>query len=268
MTRIAAGTAIPNQPSIDDRLTGAVNAATSVETERTRSSGDAGPDRPAPLQCLANQSAPADATAFVRGLRQWEGEVSFMYVDTRGYVTTGIGHLLKSSSDAEKLPWRHSTTGQPATPAEIRCAFERLSHVAADYKREHPDAKGLPLKTAERVSDLVLPDGYATKLAATRVNGEFLKGLRHLFPAFDSFPMPAQRALVDMSYSLGVGGIEHKFPKLVAACREPIPDFATAAAESHRSSSRESRNRATNQLFLEAARLTQSIQVLPREIRS
>lgn len=191
-----------------------------------------------------------------------------MYVDTRGHVTTGIGHLLETAGDASKLPWQHSVTGQRATPTEIKSAFERLSQVAADHTREHPDAKGLPLKTAAQVSDLVLPEGYATKLAAARVNGEFLEGLRDLFPAFDSFPMPAQRALVDMAYTLGVGGLEHKFPKLVAACRQPNPDFATAAAESHRSSSRESRNHATNHLFLEAARLTQSVQGLTREIRS
>lgn len=239
--------------------------------ERTRSSdcaGDAGLDRPAPTQGVRSGQVVADAGRFLKELKRWEGEHPFMYVDTRGHVTTGIGHLLKTPNDALKLPWQHGTTGQPATQADIKAAFERVADAWTEHKHDHPEAKGMPLNRCVEVSDLVLPAGYSAKLATDRLNGEFLKGLRGVFPSFDSFPMPAQRALVDMAYNLGVARLEQKFPRLVAACRAPAPDFATAAAESHRSSSRESRNRATRDLFLEAARLREGVQVMPREIRS
>lgn len=273
MTRIA-GTSAPGQTSIEGPLTNAAGAAPNVATVDVSGSPphgvplDAGPDRPLPTQCTGARAVPLDGSVFLREITRWEGEQRNMYIDTRGYVTTGIGHLLQTSGDALKLPWQHSSTGQPATPAEIKSAFGRLAQAWVDYKSSHPDAKGLPQTNCERASDLVLPGNLPTKLAVARLNGEFLKGLRKTFPAFDSFPMPAQRALVDMAYNLGVAKLERRFPRLVAACRQPRPDFATAAAESHRSSSRESRNRATYNLFMDASRLTESVQVLKREIRS
>ena len=78
----------------------------------------------------------------------------------------------------------------------------------------------------------MLPDGAANQLAVDRLEKDFLKGLRGLFPGFDGYPQPAQRALVDMAYTLGVSGLEKKFPRVVKACREG--EFADAAKHSHR----------------------------------
>lgn len=189
-----------------------------------------------------------------------------MYVDTRGYVTTGVGHLLKNAAAALDLPWQHQATGRLATPAEVRAAFEHVCERWADYKRENPNGKGLPAKKFESVSDLVLPDGLATKLARDRLQGEFLPKLKELFPGFDRYPVPAQRALVDMGYNLGVDGLKKKFPTFVAACRDG--NFGVAAAECERSSSRKERNDATRSLLLEAAQLNASVRTLSREVRS
>jgi len=270
MTRIAPGNGTPNQPSIDGPLARAASAtlepaaavgagARARETER--------PDQPAPLGGVGNARGAADASAFLKEIKRWEGEHPNLYVDTRGYVTTGIGHLLKTADDAAKLPWLHSGTGRAATAAEVKAAFARVAQAGADFKRANPNVNGLSAKAYEKFSDLVLPEGLSAKLATDRLNGEFLKGLRKTFPAFNSYPMPAQRALVDMAYNLGVAKLEHKFPNLVAACRKNPPDFATAAAESHRSTCRHARNDATRGLFEQAARLTASIQQFPREIR-
>jgi GH24 family phage-related lysozyme (muramidase) len=270
MTRIAAGNGTPGQPSIDGALAHVANATSEPYAAAGGVAGTRGADgldRPAPLGGVGSGHVAAEATAFLKDLKAWEGEHPNLYVDTRGFVTTGIGHLLKTADDAAKLPWLHRGTGRAATAEEVKAAFARVAQAGADFKRANPNANGLSAKAYEKFSDLVLPAGVSAKLATDRLNGEFLKGLRRMFPAFNSYPMPAQRALVDMAYNLGVGKLEHKFPTLVDACRENPPNFGTAAAESRRSSCRQDRNDATRSLFEHAARLTASVQQIPREIR-
>ena len=38
-------------------------------------------------------------------LFQYEGKIPHMYLDTKGYVTVGIGHLLKDVAAAQKVPF-------------------------------------------------------------------------------------------------------------------------------------------------------------------
>ena len=272
MTRIAAGTGTPTQPSIDDPPAKAVStppsAGPAIAPEGTRShsvAGDAGADRPAPAQSPGGRPAATDAGVFLKALKHWEGEHRFMYVDTRGYVTTGIGHLLKTPEAALGLPWRHAKTGQPATPAEVRSTFARVREAAAQFKQDNPNSKGIPPATCQKLSDLVLPEGLAPRLATRRLHTEFLPDLRKLFPGFDRYPLPAQHAIVDMGYNLGVAKLKHDFPAFVAACR--AGNFVDAAKESHRSSCREERNRATADLLGQAAQLNASIRTVTREIR-
>jgi GH24 family phage-related lysozyme (muramidase) len=223
-------------------------------------------DRPAAPSTAAPSGGRSDAQTFLKDVKRWEGEHRFMYVDGRGYVTTGIGHLLKNTDEALKLPWLHRGTGRPATPAEVRSAFERVAQEWADYKRGHPNGNGYGATHYADKSDLLLPQGEATRLALGRLNKEFLGGLRKLFPDFDRYPLPAQRGLVDMAYNLGVGKLEKTFPNFVDACRRG--DFGAAADECKRSSSRKERNDATQALFREAAQLNATVRTFTREIRS
>ena len=71
-------------------------------------------------------------------------------------------------------------------------------------------------------------------------------------PGFDSYPLPARRALIEMAYDLGVGRLG-RFGPLIAACEQR--DFRKAAQHCHRWTSRHARNEATRNLFLDAANL-------------
>jgi GH24 family phage-related lysozyme (muramidase) len=278
MTRIAAGTAGPNQPFVNTSPAHAQAAPTAATAGSTASAvprtvtGDVGPDRPTPPSTGLQPHATIDAHAFYADLLRWENDKPFMYADTRGFVTTGIGNKLANAQQAIALPWLHSRTGQPATPAEVLAAFERVRARYAELRRDDPEAK----KSAgagyyEQTSDLVLPPGATSALAIGRLERDFLPGLRRLFPAFDAYPLPAQRALVDMIYTLGESGLKTKFPTVVTACRDG--NFAKAAAYCHRRAQPnehrqgDERNIWTRNMFLEAARLTVSVQTLPREVR-
>jgi GH24 family phage-related lysozyme (muramidase) len=261
MTRIAPGTQLPNQTSFDDLLpnTGAAadpTVTTAAASARPGAGGrDAGVDQPAPRKVGTQMRAAIDTRALLTELTRWEGCCSHMYVDTRGFVTTGIGNMLPNAEAAIALPWRHERTGLLATAAEIRAAFDHV----------HGQESGHGSNWYKRASDLVLPPNVTNDLAIRRLETEFLPGLNRLFPRFDSYPLPAQRALVDMAYNLGVGRLG-RFERLIAACARG--DFTAAAEHCHRRSSRETRNAATSALFLEAANLTASVRPQARQVRS
>jgi GH24 family phage-related lysozyme (muramidase) len=194
-----------------------------------------------------------------------------MYLCEGGYVTTGIGNKLGSAKEAMALPWQHKATGLPATSGEIRAAFHHISALTVEFRSQDPKAPNpFGAKHYEHASDLVLPKGIADQLAADRLMKDFLPGLRNLFPHFDAFPVPAQRALVDMAYTLGVKGLATKFKTVVSACNGG--DFDTAAKYCHRKAKGhgrkdDERNVWTANLFREAERLKNLVPSIAKEIR-
>jgi GH24 family phage-related lysozyme (muramidase) len=172
-------------------------------------------------------------------LLHFEGDVHHMYLDTNKLVTVGIGNLVDLAA-ARKLPFMDRRTGEPATPDQIADAFHAVA-------RQRP---GLRAESYAEASVLRLPENTVRGLVATRLENEFLPGLRRTFPGFDGYPHSAQRALVDMEYSLGVGGLA-KFHNLQGACE--AGDWQAAANECHRRGARAERNEWTRDLFLKAA---------------
>lgn len=184
--------------------------------------------------------APASAArALCSEIIRWEGFRREMYVDARGRIRTGIGHRLADAGAALALPWQHRATGRRATPAEVRAA----------YRQVRAQAAGHPAPALQRASDLVLPAGFAADLATTHLERTVLPGLRRFCPTFDGYPLPAQRALVDMAFDLGLDRLA-LFHNLIAACRRG--DFAAAADHCHRPRCQSARNVSTRNLFREA----------------
>src|SRR6185369_8603303 len=54
-----------------------------------------------------------------------------------------------------------------------------------------------------------ITEEQAKSWAIQRLKNEFLPQLRRYFKGFDSFPLPAREALIDMAYNMGVGSDEH-----------------------------------------------------------
>ncbi|MDB4980057.1 MAG: hypothetical protein JWM82_809 [Myxococcales bacterium] len=172
-------------------------------------------------------------------LLHWEGDLKYLYVDTRGFVTTGIGQLVKDAAAARELPFIDMRTGRPATAQQIDQAFGAVQQL--------PKGRSDPWYAT--ATHLRLPEETVRALAQSRLTNEFLPGLRRELPHFDSYPPSAQRALIDMAYNLGVGGVG-RFHGLRAACE--AGDWSQAAAECHRRTCRAERNEWTRALFLRA----------------
>ena len=60
----------------------------------------------------------------VFGSKNFERTIHEMYVDKLGLVTVGIGFLLKTAAEAQKLNFRSKNTRKAASAAEIAAEWE------------------------------------------------------------------------------------------------------------------------------------------------
>jgi lysozyme len=79
---------------------------------------------------------------------------------------------------------------------------------------------------------------------------KFETSLAAALPNWSTYPPPAQAALFDMAFNLGLGGLK-KFPRLLAAV--DAGQWEVAAAQCHRQGIAEIRNQQTADLLRQAA---------------
>ena len=188
-----------------------------------------------------------DLNQLLEDLIQREGLLTNGYRDStdHGGFTVGVGNMVPSDAACAQLPWLRPD-GRQASPAEARACYAAVMAMPPKLDA-HAYAKA---------SDLRLSEDVCRDLCISRLQREFLPGLRRLFGGFDGYPAPAVRALVDMIYNLGEGREAEAtglaaFVNLRAACARGA--WKRAAAESHRSTCRQTRNDWTRDRFLEAA---------------
>jgi GH24 family phage-related lysozyme (muramidase) len=178
-----------------------------------------------------------DQAAVIARLQKFEGCVSYMYVCTGGEVTIGVGHAIPNSAEASKLTWEIG--GAAATPAQASADFERVA--AAQ--------KGMLASAYAGLTQCRMSDGGIQALVEADVLA-FEARLAATLPNWNSYPGPAQEALFDMVFNLGLGGLK-KFPTMLAAI--DAGDWNTAAAQSHRQGIGEARNQEIAALFRSAS---------------
>lgn len=160
----------------------------------------------------------AVAAAYRSFTTQFEGSLSFMYLDALGLVTTGIGNLIDPESAAAGLPWLHAD-GTRASSADISAEWNTIKNLQdmksygggtfRSYTSLHLDAAGLDAL-------------FNSKSAANEAT------LRKAFPKWDSFPADAQLGILSMAWAMGAG-FTASFPHFTAAAN--AGDWQTAAAE-------------------------------------
>ncbi len=184
-----------------------------------------------------------DRAIAAKRLKQYEGSTSFMYLDTAGVVTAGAGHAIFDCTHALTLPWE----GAPPAAA-IAADYRRVASAQRGHAAAHYAALSTCRLTDDSIGALLLADVAA-----------FEAELARRLPAWSSYPEPAQQALFDMAYNLGIGGLM-KFHGLLAACN--AGEWETAATQCHRSGIGEARNQTTAALFREAKGSAQKIDSL------
>jgi GH24 family phage-related lysozyme (muramidase) len=170
-------------------------------------------------------------------LKEFEGCVPWMYRDTVGKVTVGVGLMLPDAKAAEALPFLLGA--RAATPEEIAAEFARvdamaLGRASAFYKI--PASLELMQQTIDAKLKSVL-EGFEADL-------------RIQFPRYDALPDGVKMALLDMIYNLGPEGLFKGFPHLVGAVEAGA--WAQAAEHCMRRGPSAARNTWTRQQFLSA----------------
>jgi hypothetical protein len=160
-----------------------------------------------------------------------EGDVAFMYLDTKGLVTVGIGNLIDPMSLAVPLPFQLKAGNRLNQPAGAQAG---RAQIEAEWKhlKNHPNRGRLASgghRLCERETNLELNVGARRQLF-DRTTATFEATLKRYFFDYDRWPADAQLAVMAMGWGLGPA-FPPRFPRFTAACR--ARDFAKAAAESN-----------------------------------
>lgn len=186
----------------------------------------------------------------IASLRRFEGSVPWMYLDTAGRVTVGIGLMLPSLEAARILPFAFGD--RKATIEEIAQEFARVSAMKP----------GLLAKLYRRAQSLTLSDDAINGRLHQTLLG-FEGYLRAHLAGYDGLPDAAKLGLLDMVYNLGPGKLFAEYPELLKAVLEG--NWKAAAAASFRRGPATARNAWTRQQFLDAAATLTKIQGMAAE---
>lgn len=181
---------------------------------------------------------------------RWEGRFSYMYLDTKGLVTVGVGKMLPDAIAAQMLGFVRRDDKMIATHKEIETDFNEVkkqppAKIASSYKKH---------------TRLDLPENVIDSLLKNTVD-DFEKSLENYFREYKTYPTAVKRALLDMAYNIGMGKEATKthnatglrqFKTLKAAIESG--DWTKAAENCHRIGPSEARNNWTRDMFLEAAK--------------
>src|SRR5215831_3171945 len=140
-------------------------------------------------------------------IKEFEGCIPWMYRDSAGKITVGVGLMLPDAEAAAALPFQ---VGAVAVSKDaIRAEYERV--------------KGLPEGRAaifyRKSSSPVLAES-TIEAKLREVLEDFEEKLREGLKGYDGYPVGVKLALLDMAYNLGPSGLLNGYPKLVAAVEE------------------------------------------------
>jgi GH24 family phage-related lysozyme (muramidase) len=169
-----------------------------------------------------------------------EGWCRHFYLDQAKNVTVGVGHLLRTSLDASRLPfvWRASKWPTTATQisAEYLNVLKQKPGQKASYYRQF---------TQLELLDPAIEQLLDEDIASVEVSVEAY------FQGYVQYPPPAQDGLIDMDFNLGTHRLVSEYSKLKVAAEER--NWRACAAECFRRGVAETRNAQTRDLFLQAA---------------
>lgn len=191
-----------------------------------------------PLEDKASGYTTRELQEIDESIRHFEGETDFMYLDTEGRVTVGVGFMMPNEEAAVSFPFL-DFDDNPASAEQKRAEWRKINALA----------KGHVASWYEDSTELYLPDDFISSHLRTLFAVNFTE-LNRIFPEYGDYPSAARIALQDMIYNLGMTNFNN-FVKLKAAVNRR--DWEAAAGESHRKIRDESRNDAVRDLFLKAA---------------
>lgn len=154
-------------------------------------------------------------------LVRWEGKVNHLYLDTKGYVTCGVGFMIPNMEGLREFEW---TGGLPDHDWLI------LKNMKSGQSARY---YGLFMRAY--MTEVSIQRGVETRLVVLKARLGLLG-------------WPIVEPVIDMAWNLGLRGLDKGFPKLKAACI--AGDWQAAALECKRKDVGASRNNWTKDQFI------------------
>jgi hypothetical protein len=190
-----------------------------------------------------------------------EGWIPILYPDSKGIITTGLGHVVgdgrdwnKSKTDALSCGFTRKDTGQPAKEEEIFHDWKLIqdnpgwSQVFTGSKKNHNNKPLWDQTTAE------LSDDAIRQLIGRDAKGFETNAKRtEWYSTFDTWPADAQLGLIAICWACGVPSPANRWIKFPAACK--ALDWKGMAENCTGTDITANRNRITQQAFRNAANM-------------
>jgi GH24 family phage-related lysozyme (muramidase) len=190
----------------------------------------------------SSQSYLDEAIEIISG---FEGRAQWMYLDTVGIVTVGVGQALLTPSSALSYPFQRPNA-----------EFATREEILAEYATVKVMPPGRVAKAYRRSTSLLLADtAIDDKLRESIQN--CVADLLILFPKFDGFPDAAKLGLIDMTFNLGITKIRRGYPNFCGFVRQEM--WKEASPRCHRIGPSEERNAWTANQFLLAAKAADAV---------
>jgi GH24 family phage-related lysozyme (muramidase) len=135
---------------------------------------------------------------FIEHLINIEGNIPWMYLDSVGKVTVGIGHYIPDLKDVLKLRFILRQSGEPASDTQIKNEYLLVKSKLGPYQ-----SKGANYYKPFTV--LILPKDQIIKLAEEDIR-KFQEQIIKKFPDFESYPDTVDLAIMDIIYQHGLSG--------------------------------------------------------------
>jgi GH24 family phage-related lysozyme (muramidase) len=193
---------------------------------------------------------PLSKSRFLSFARSTVGEnfIANMYLDDKGNVTVGIGHLVVNLQEAQRLASQYQFT-KKGTNARSRAAdlanyynAVKNSGMAGFHAHKLAPLTGHEMSLAEATR--LFDDDVDIKLREFKA--------RQNFPEFETYPPVAKLGLVDMGFTLGVRKVRTVYTNFTAAVLRR--DWKMAAIQSNRTTVSALRNAEIRMWFREAAK--------------
>lgn len=179
-------------------------------------------------------------------LEKYEGKVNHMYLDSKGYVTVGVGHLLSNLTEAQKLAFKDSKNLKAS-----------LTTIKADYDAVKKQPANRLASFYKKHTKLILSDADINTLTDKHI-ATFEKELKIIYSQFDTYPSAVRLALFDLIFNLGMTNLRNKWPVFNAAIK--AKDWQKAANNSGRALPISSeRNKYVKDLLEKAAKAAQAV---------
>jgi len=175
-------------------------------------------------------------------LKTFEGSVPWMYRDSVGKVTVGVGLMLPNVTAACTLPFHVAGAEGATSPATE-------AQIAAEYARVESLALGKLPSFYRAGNSLELPEAVIDEKLSAVLAG-FEATLRTHLAGYDKLPDGVKMALLDMAYNLGPEGLLRGYPQMIRDVESGA--WAAAAAQCARGGINAARNAWTRQQMLSA----------------